>query len=301
MWYLFSKTGQICHKLITTNPTRMPHSIILTLLPQSTIPPQFLTGRHFHALFLKLVSSVDPDLGECLHDTKADKAFTLSPLQVQTPNKSKSRNHILQWQHSRAIPTRTPCWWRISLLDDALFGHLGQLWQNLNPEHPWHLGPADLQITRILTQPTATQPWANGSTYTQLYEQASHSDRHLAFTISTPACFRQGHYDAALPTRESMFNSLLNRWHRYSGIEFPANMVESIFPSFFDIRTEMVADSRSKFIGCVGDISFRILGDVDPVKIKQINALADFAFYSGVGRKTPMGMGMLRRLHSEKG
>jgi CRISPR-associated endoribonuclease Cas6 len=93
-----------------------------------------------------------------------------------------------------------------------------------------------------------------------------------------------------------VFNSLINRWNQYSGIELPKNLIESIFPSFFNIRTELVADSRSKFIGCVGAINFRLLGDVDSLVIKQINALANFALYSGVGRKTTMGMGMVRRL-----
>lgn len=51
----------------------------------------------------------------------------------------------------------------------------------------------------------------------------------------------------------------------------------------------------TKFIGCVGEISYRILGDVKPEEIKQINALADLALYAGVGRKTTMGMGMVKR------
>jgi CRISPR-associated endoribonuclease Cas6 len=101
-----------------------------------------------------------------------------------------------------------------------------------------------------------------------------------------------------MPTRESIFGSLANRWNKYSEIAIEPNFTESIFPSFFDIRTEVSTDSRSKFIGCVGDITYRIMGDVNPVAIKQINALADFALYSGVGRKTPMGMGMTRRLHN---
>ncbi|MFB8797564.1 MAG: CRISPR system precrRNA processing endoribonuclease RAMP protein Cas6 [Microcoleus sp.] len=50
------------------------------------------------------------------------------------------------------------------------------------------------------------------------------------------------------------------------------------------------------FVGMVGEVSYRILGDVEPLAIKQINALADFALYCGVGRKTPMGMGMTRRI-----
>jgi CRISPR-associated endoribonuclease Cas6 len=181
-------------------------------------------------------------------------------------------------------------------LDDALFGHLTNLWLHLNPAHPWHLGPANLQIISILGTPQVTQPWANFSTYAQLYDQASDCDRQIDLVFCTPTAFRQGQFDSALPTRDSVFGSLLRRWHQYSGIEFVDTLLEPIFPSFFDIRTVILTDSRSKFIGCVGAMTFRILGDVEPKIVKQINALADFALYSGVGRKTPMGMGMVRRL-----
>jgi CRISPR-associated endoribonuclease Cas6 len=288
----------------------MPHSLVLNLVPTSTIYPQFLTGRHLHALFFSLVSYVDRELGDRLHNEKTEKAFTVSPLQVVRSHKSPSRsqNHTLQWEHTQIIPAGTPCWWRVSLLDDTLFGSLRQLWLNLNPEHPWHLGSADLHITSILGTPQSNHPWANACTYAQLYEQASQSDseallrsadRILTFSFATPTAFRQGQYDTALPTRDCVFNSLLNRWNKYSGIELSDIPLESIFPSFFNIQTEIAADSRSKFIGCVGEISYRILGDVDALTIKQINALADFALYCGVGRKTPMGMGMIRRLNNQ--
>jgi CRISPR-associated endoribonuclease Cas6 len=279
----------------------MPHSLVLNLLPQSPIPPQFLTGRHLHALFLNLVSSVDRHLGDYLHESKADKAFTLSPLQVVRSQNSgvRTQNHSLQWEHTKPIATGTPCWWRISLLDDTLFSKLTQLWLNLNPNHPWHLGPGDLHITSILGTPQSTQPWANAISYAQFYEQASESDRQIEFSFSTPTAFRQSQHDCALPTRDLVFNSLIKRWNQYSGIELPKTLIEPIFPSFFNIHTEMVADSRSKFIGCVGAMNFRLLGDVDSLTIKQINALADFALYSGVGRKTTMGMGMVRRLNNQ--
>ena len=276
----------------------MPYSLVLNLLPASPIPPQFLAGRHLHALFLTLVSSVDKELGSYLHDQKTEKAFTLSPLQVPQMGHSKIRggNHTLQWEHKQAIPAGMPCWWRISLLDDTLFSNLTQLWLNLNPAHPWHLGPADLKITSILGTPQSTQPWANFCTYERLYEQASDSDRQISFAFCTPTTFRQREYDSALPTRDSVFNSLLKRWKTYSNIEIIETINEAIFPSFFDIRTEIIAEQRSKFIGCIGNITYRILTDVEPIIIKQINALADFAIYSGIGRKTPMGMGMVRRL-----
>ncbi|MHC5853477.1 CRISPR-associated endoribonuclease Cas6 [Nostoc sp.] len=272
----------------------MPHSLVLNLIPQSPIYPEFLTGRHYHALFLTLISSVDSTLADYLHTSNADKAFTLSPLQIQRQH--KQHHHILEISHQKPIPAGTPCWWRISLLHDTLFSKLTPLWLNLNPNHPWHLGSANLHITSIQGTPQLIQPWANACSYTQLYDQASDSDRTLNFTIATPVSFRQGGYDNVLPVKESVFNSLLSRWNKYSGREISGIPIESIYASAFDIKTEAVSNYESKFIGCVGNINYRILGDVETLAIKKINTLANFALYAGLGRKTTMGMGMVRRL-----
>jgi CRISPR-associated endoribonuclease Cas6 len=271
----------------------MPHSLILNITPQSPIYPNFLTGRHYHALFLNLVSSVDRKLGDYLHESNADKAFTLSPLQVK--NRHKTQSHTLQYAHQNPISAGTSCWWRISLLDDNLFSQLTPLWLNINPEQPWHLGSANLYITSIQGTPQSTRPWANACRYNQLYELASETDRNLNFIFSTPVAFRQGAFDNTLPTRESVFNSLLNRWNKYSGIELNNIPLESIYPSAFNIRTEVIGNYKNKFIGCLGEISYRILGNVETIGIKQINALTNFVLYAGIGRKTTMGMGMVRR------
>ena len=50
--------------------------------------------------------------------------------------------------------------------------------------------------------------------------------------------------------------------------------------------------------GFTGQCSF-ILSDVLSMEqVQHINALADFAVYSGVGAKTTMGMGQTRRIKS---
>lgn len=273
----------------------MPYSLVINLVPASPISPQFVTGRHLHALFLTLVNSVNPELATHLHEQKTEKAFTLSPLQVS--NASRKTGDRLQWDYSIPIPPGVSCWWRVSLLDDALFGDLMQLWLNLNPGQAWRLGSAELHITGILGTPHADRVWANFSTYAQLYDRASDCDRKINLALCTPTTFRQGRYDSCLPTRESLFNSLLNRWHKYSAIDLSEAALDCLFPCYFSIQSEIVQDKQSKFIGCVGVVSYSILGDVSPQNIKAINVLADFALYSGVGRKTPMGMGMLRRLN----
>ncbi len=272
----------------------MPHSLVINFSPLSPISPQYLSGRHLHALFLTLVTSVDQKLGDYLHDSPTEKAFTLSPLQI---HHKQRQTHLktLQWAHHYSVQPGTKCWFRVSLLEDSLLEQLKPLWLNLNTEQLWHLGSADLKIMNLLGSPQVSQPWANACSYQQLYQQASESDHTLKFNFATPTAFRQGKYDNSLPSPESVFNSIRNRWNKYSGIEINELPLDFLFPSAFDIKTEMVTDSRSKFIGCVGKISYRLFGNLDPLQIKQINALADFALYCGVGRKTTMGMGMVRR------
>lgn len=152
----------------------MPHSLVVNFMPKTAIYPEFLTGRHLHALFLTLVSSVDKELGDRLHGQNRDKAFTLSPIQVDSGQPVKSNlikkegkrgGELLQCDHKLPIPADTACWWRISLLDDALFGNLAKLWLNLNPSQPWHLGSANLYITSVLGTAQSTQPWANFAPY----------------------------------------------------------------------------------------------------------------------------------------
>lgn len=297
----------------------MPHSLVLNLLPQSPIPPGFTAGRHLHALFLSLVSSVDAAASDRLHANQANKAFTLSPLQKEhslnrpiIKKGAKLSPPPLCWNYSNSIAPGTPCWWRISLLDDRLFGHLSQLWLNLNPQQPWHLGPANLHITSVLGTPQSTQPWANFCNYAQLYEQASDKNRKLTLQFYTPTAFRQGKYDSSLPTSEKVFGSLLRRWNHFSDSPFPKEILSVVQDSHFNIRTEVAvdprgqfqhtgakADPRNSFTGSVGRITFKILGRVDSATVQQLNTLADFALYAGVGRKTPMGMGMARRMNDE--
>lgn len=270
----------------------MPYSLVVNLMPRSPIPKTHLNGHHLHAFFLQLVHSVDAELAKKLHQQSAQKAFTLSPLQI------RNQGNRLKFQHDQGIKDGTPCWWRISLLDETLFGKLAHLWLNLNPQQRWQLGGAELEIVSVLGTPESQQSWANFVSYEQLYEQASDWNRQIHFRFLTPTTFRVTDYDCALPTKELVFQSLLRRWNEYSPIGFSSELIAPIYPSFFKIETEIVSDRRSKFIGCLGDITFQILGEVKPEMIRQINALADFAFFSGVGRKTPMGMGMVRRIIS---
>jgi CRISPR-associated endoribonuclease Cas6 len=268
----------------------MPHSIVVQLQPETAISQKYLTGRHIHALFLDLVTATNPKLGTLLHDQENNKAFTLSLLQ----SNSRSRDR-LQWEHRESLPADKLCWWRITLLDDRLFGQLANLWLNINTEKAWYLGGTNLQVISIFSSRRSPHNWSDRKTYQDLYDDASSEERQIHFSFYTPTAFREGKYDTALPTAKLVFNSLVKRWNQYSDHPFDPEIILCLYPSFFTLGTEILQDGRSKFIGSIGHISFKILGDIDPEKIKQINTLADFAFYAGIGKKTPMGMGIVKR------
>uniref|UniRef100_UPI003593C8F3 CRISPR-associated endoribonuclease Cas6 n=1 Tax=Geminocystis sp. TaxID=2664100 RepID=UPI003593C8F3 len=265
--------------------------LVINFTSISDIPIGYTSGKHLHALFLTLVNSVDQQLAEYFHKSEQNKSFTVSPLQVINSQKS---SNFLQWQQEKNIKKGSNCWWRITLLDDTLFSQLTKLWINLNPQKPYHLGSGELLITSVLASPNS-HPWAGAYNYQQIYEEASNVERNFNFKIVTPTAFRQGKYDISLPTANLIFSSLLKRWQKYSNIPLNLSSFDYLFPAYFNIKTEIVIDSKTKFIGCIGNINYKLLGDIDLQIIKNINVLADYSFYCGLGRKTTMGFGIIKR------
>lgn len=51
---------------------------------------------------------------------------------------------------------------------------------------------------------------------------------------------------------------------------------------------------RYPLIGFAGKCMYRIMDD-DPVRVREVNGLADFALLAGTGMKTTQGMGQTRR------
>ncbi|MEL6246966.1 MAG: CRISPR system precrRNA processing endoribonuclease RAMP protein Cas6 [Cyanobacteria bacterium J06648_16] len=286
----------------------MPQSLVINLVPEAAIPRKYLDSQSLKKLFFTLVSAVDTELGRILQADSQNKSFTIGPLQVPDPQNDRlssrklkfflPRNSAvsqLQYQYAADIPSGVHCWWRISFLDDALFDDLSYAWEKHLSRKSWFLGPARLHVTNLFYKTQQPLDWANWQTYQQLYESASDTRRDIHLQFMTPAVFRQGSYDSPLPTRDALFHSLRKRWNRFSGLVFAPSVVNPIVPGEFNIHTVLVETTQSKIVGCLGQIDFNILGEVDQLTLKRINTLADFAFYAGVGRSNTHGMGITRR------
>jgi CRISPR-associated endoribonuclease Cas6 len=203
----------------------------------------------------------------------------------------------MQYQHRDDIPANTPCWWRISLLDDKLFNHLSQVWSTALPQQTWYLGSARLNITSLASTAQQNPAWASSCSYQALYEQASDQQRDLHLQFLTPASFRLAGYVSPLPTRDALFHCLRRRWNRYSGLAFAPDLVSPIVATEFQLHTVTVSEPTANRVGCLGQMRFQILGDVDRLTIKRINTLVDFTRYCSVGAQTMSGMGLMHRLH----
>ena len=313
---------------MSTVEKRMPQSLVLNLVACSAIPQKSLQGRAIQHLFFDLVNEVDPDLAHVLRQDPQSRAYSLSALQgeLQVDSRSKNlrlftakHNTSLQFFHQQAIAPNTPCWWRITFLDDDLFDHLIFLWKDLVNE-PFQLGSSTVAIANVIADmphvsgETANWPgmsWASSCSYRDLYEEASAYEQDVHMQFLTPTAFEEDGSISPMPTAEAVFHPLRKCWNRYSGLAFAPNLIKNIVPLRFDIKTETLKPERAlgaipsalfpnhPFLGvlsgCVGKVSFRIVGN-DPLTNKRINALADFARYCGIGYGAPVGMGSVRRL-----
>lgn len=283
----------------------MPESLVINLVSESTIPHQYLRGQYLHRLFLALVSAADVDLSQTLQ-TVRHAAFTLSPLQTSCQTQPASarnlkfllpRQPLAPFQYANAsVPAGSHCWWRISLLDDALFAKLALNLERVAAGRSWYLGSGRLHVTNFL--PANVPEWTSQSTYQELYERASATHRHLTFELMTPAIFHQGDQTSPLPTRDAIFHGLRKRWNRYSGLVFAPDLIDPITATSFSLHTVKLP-GKQRIMGCLGKLTFQIADSADPLTIKRINALAEFSRYCGIGAQTTSGLGMVRTTVTE--
>lgn len=121
-------------------------------------------------------------------------------------------------------------------------------------------------------------------------------------TFGSPTAFKstQGYY-VPLPQPELVFGSLLDRWNAFSSVPLSpaltAVFYESMATESVDIHSQEVkfgGGQWASITGFMGRVTYRMQKTSSDIR-RAVNALAAFACYSGVGVKTTVGLGQVRR------
>jgi CRISPR-associated endoribonuclease Cas6 len=281
----------------TTDPTNALYSLVLALTPAGEATIGATMGHQAHAAFLRTIQEADPMLAAELHDPDEPvRSFTVSPLQgVPHPH-----NGQVQLSPGR------DCWLRFTLLQPGIFERFMARFLQSGDRPAIRLGQAELLIREILVTPGA-HPWSGYTTCAELLERAR-PEPEITLDFASPTAFGFGQMawgkkSFVLPDPEPVFSSLARSWNGLAPPPLQIDRVELqgyinehvVVKRLHGLETQMLRFSRSPQIGFVGCVTFGLMSKDDAAR-RLLNALADFAFYAGVGMKTAMGMGMVRRV-----
>lgn len=274
--------------------TRYLHSIILELVAkkQATLPATM--GHQTHALFLNLISQVDPCLATRLHEEPGYRPFTVSFL---SGGRRCGDRFTLQ--------AGDRCSLRVTLLDG------GPLWACLRTRFtegtlaPLALGAAQLELDRLISTPSADPTgWAAFTDWGALASTPARSSITLRFT--SPTAFSLGKRQFALfPDPTLVWHSLLRTWNLYAPEEFRLakeplrNCVSSaVFVERSTVSLATVRYATHPQRGFVGECHY-LVRRPEQEEAGQVALLAEFSRYAGIGSKTTMGMGQVRAVDRE--
>jgi CRISPR-associated endoribonuclease Cas6 len=236
-------------------------------------PPATL-GRAIHACVLNWLSNGDSQLANEIHKSQ------ISPFCLSGLIGNRRQPYSLEGDHFLLrIGILEP-----SLIQPLLKGIEQQEIEKLN------LGNFPFVIRQIYSIPQSHRL----SKLTDYYSLAIYSPtiKEIELKFLSPTSFKQKQCIQPFPLPELVFNSLLRKWNHFAPVELHFSEIEwTGLVSAYDLKTHALRLEGGAEIGCQGWVKYLFL-DSEQARIASI--LANFAFYSGVGRKTTMGMGQVQ-------
>jgi len=287
---------------------------LINLAPVNIPPPG---GQHAHGAFFHIIEQVDPALSKALHEIEgkgARKPFTVSPVWGLPKTGLKSGQQPENARTDVYLREGWECWLRVTILDDGLFKSFIEYFMNptlsASPfqsptgrrELPQiRLGDAHFSVSEILSTP-GSHPWAGYISIEELQKRLDEpAPRRFSFEFFSPTQFGyKDDWKITLPLPRFVFGSLASAWRMLTGddnvraIEKYAE--ENLLFGNYDLYTQDAVIENKKHPGGVGKVEYLLTDKGDSIPARALNALADLAFYSGLGRKTTQGMGMTRRV-----
>jgi len=292
------------------------YSTVLKLTPAANGQLPKTQGRLVQGAFLNLIRSIDPGLSAALHAENKRRPYTLSPLR----GTDRAKNGQIKLRAGQPLSLR------FTLLGSALFTTFTRFLLMKNEElgmknrrkggSVLRLGDTEFAITEMLTTPGSDE-WAgytslNDLVHTWQTRPLDKASREISLHFASGVVFSRssdkegmGSFKEFFPSPEMFFGSMEARWRKLTGLPSPLPNKElreyareTIVVSRFDMKTTLAHYWGKPHIGGVGHITYELRDTDNSEMIRFLNLLTDFAFYSGVGAKTAMGMGQVRRIEN---
>lgn len=263
-------------------------SFIVYLRPTQSVSMDGHVGRWLHGLFFHLLAEADPVLSTRVHHWEGLKPFTVSSLMGRYEMRDGRRMVVPEESYRVRYTTLVP-----EILDG-----LGQsLLTRYLEQRPLRLDNTPFEIERIGVPPQSRDPWIAMASYEQL-ATPSRPSREIVLHFNSPTAFKMGDLHLLFPQPWNVFGSLARSWRAFSAVPLPEEIYEfcekQVGVSRYELRTQVITGGRYQLLGFIGTCSYRILSD-DPLWLRTLNTLADFALFAGVGLKTTQGMGQVQR------
>ena len=267
----------------------MLYSVALKLSSLDSAPVARPNGYHVYTLLLFLLRRVNPRLAQRLHEMNGPKPFTTSLL----PGRGLPR-------HGQALSPRSgDLWLRFTILEDEAFSSLVESVWSLGQEQPLELGDGRYRCTLLATTPVQS-PWACCTPFESLLEDAPDDPRATLRFLSLTTFRSSGHRNVLFPDPSLVFGSLLARWNAFAPMRLDSSSYTPAFsrirPVYYRLRTGAMGFGSYEELGFQGTCAYALDAAEPPELRRAVQALSLFAFYSGVGVKTAMGMGQCRKM-----
>jgi len=301
---MFERTdhGALCAVLLKVRPR------LAGLLPAHW-------GPLIHGGLLAWLREVDPAVAARLHEPNRDRPFTTGAL--WWPDR---RAQATAQQYGQRLPV-TPAqtyWLRITLLESALFRPFTQPLLRFADQPALQLGEIPFDIVEVVVTPRPGErpgtTWSGWTTYAELAAWAANLPEECLHTLrlefDTPTCFSDGdrpwgRRTCVLPEPVRIFARLAHQWRVFAPPTLVGAIDEGAVRAYtaermmiydYRLRIQRVHLNHAPQPGFVGWCDY-LLPDDDAGGCvrRQVQLLASFAFYAGVGYKTTLGLGRVRR------
>ncbi len=293
-------------------------SLVLHLTAQTDGTLSAEPGRVAQSQFLRWVEEHDAALASALHDGSEARPYTASALCPEGRTDARTSE----------VRTGGRYWLRYTTLTEPLSNLLLQVAEKL-PGSTLELGGQTFTVQDVASNAGA-HPWAGRSSHHELAQahflSVHNPPRHFAFSFASPTAFHHtvpsssaadsnlegGNGQARtgnrkletgnrqltipLPLPELVFGSLLARWNAFAPLALPDELrryaQECLAVSRYRLQTQALKFGQATSVGFTGACQYTALV-WDAYWLRAVSLLSAYAFYSGVGVRTAVGMGQV--------